>query len=145
MAKSKKNPLDFSGMWSKALQPRDAGGKFAKSENKILRTIGELKFVDQSLAEIQEKKDKTPVEIINPSPTELDEQLNEGVCTLFFYKITDGTMRRMRCTLQDKDPVATKYNKQGVMAVWDLDASEWRSFYPNRVFKLIRNEKTDIQ
>ena len=116
-----------------------------ENEEKQFRLFGELKSVDRSTAEVQETRDSTPIEIINPSINQLMEQLNAGVCTLLFYKITDGTMRRMRCTLQDKDPVATKYNRQGVMAVWDLDASQWRSFYPNRVFKLIRNEKTNIQ
>lgn len=116
-----------------------------EKQEKQERLFGELKTIERSIAEIQEKKLSTPVEIPNPTTNQILEQLNSGVCTLFFYKITDGTMRRMRCTLQGVEPVATKYNRQGVMAVWDLDASQWRSFYPNRVFKLIRNEKTDIQ
>lgn len=116
-----------------------------EKHEKLLRLFGELKTVDRSTAQIQEKQDTTPTEILNPSLNELMEQLNAGICTLFFYKITDGTMRRMRCTLQGANPVPTKYNRQGVMAVWDLDASQWRSFYPNRVFKLIRNEKTNVQ
>lgn len=116
-----------------------------EKQEKQERVFGELKTIERSIAEIQEKKLSTPVEIPNPTANQLLEQLNSGVCTLLFYKITDGTMRRMRCTLKDVNPVATKYNRQGVMAVWDLDASAWRSFYPNRVFKLIRNEKTDIQ
>jgi hypothetical protein len=116
-----------------------------ENQEKQFRLFGELKSVDRSTAEVQEKRDSTPVEITNPSINQLMEQLNAGVCTLLFYKITDGTMRRMRCTLKDVKPVPTKYNRQGVMAVWDLDASAWRSFYPNRVFKLIRNEKTNIQ
>jgi len=116
-----------------------------ENEEKQFRLYGELKSVDRSTAEVQETRDSTPVEITNPSVNQLMEQLNTGVCTLLFYKITDGTMRRMRCTLQGVNAVPTKYNRQGVMAVWDLDASAWRSFYPNRVFKLIRNEKTNIQ
>lgn len=116
-----------------------------ENEKKQDRIIGELKSVDRPVAEIQEKQDKTPTELINPSISQIIEQLKTGICTLFFYKITDGTFRRMRCTLENVSPEANKYNRQGVVVVWDLDASQWRSFYPNRVFKLIRNEKTDIQ
>jgi hypothetical protein len=116
-----------------------------EKQEKQDRLFGELKTIERSIAEVQEKTKFSPVEILNPTTNQLLEQLNAGECTLFFYKITDGTMRRMRCTLQGVSAVPTKYNRQGVMAVWDLDASAWRSFYPNRVFKLIRNEKTDIQ
>jgi len=116
-----------------------------ENQEKQQRTIGEDKFVDRNVVEIQEKSDSAPKEITNPSLIEIMEQLQSGTCTLFFYKITDGSFRRMRCTLQGVSAVPTKYNRQGVIAVWDLDANQWRSFYPNRVFKLIRNEKTDIQ
>lgn len=116
-----------------------------ENEEKQQRTIGENKFVDRNVVEIQEKQQSTPVEVTNPSTSVIMQQLVSGVCTLFFYKITDGSFRRMRCTLQGVSAVPSKYNRQGVIAVWDLDANQWRSFYPNRVFKLIRNEKTDIQ
>ena len=119
--------------------------KMKEKQEKQDRLFGELKTIERSIAEVQEKTKFSPVEILNPTTNQLLEQLNAGECTLFFYKITDGTMRRMRCTLRGVNAVPTKYNRQGVMAVWDLDASAWRSFYPNRVFKLIRNEKTDIQ
>ena len=116
-----------------------------EKQEKQERLIGELKTVDVFSIQVQENTDAAQKEFVNPSVSEITQQLNAGICTLFFYKITDGTMRRMRCTLQGVNAVPTKYNRQGVMAVWDLDASQWRSFYPNRVFKLIRNEKTDIQ
>lgn len=116
-----------------------------EKQEKQERLFGELKTVDVFSLQIQENTDTTQKEFVNPSVSEITQQLNAGICTLFFYKISDGTMRRMRCTLKDRNAVPTKYNRQGVMAVWDLDASQWRSFYPNRVFKLIRNEKTDIQ
>lgn len=116
-----------------------------ENEEKLNRISGELKEVDRPVQQIQEKQDSVPTEITNPSMSDIVGQLQTGICTLFFYKITDGTMRRMRCTLQGVAPLANKCNKQGVVVVWDLDASQWRSFYPNRVFKLVRNEKTDIQ
>jgi len=116
-----------------------------ENEEKQQRTIGENKFVDRNVVEIQETQQTSPTEVVNPSTSVIMQQLQSGVCTLFFYKITDGSFRRMRCTLQGVSAVPTKYNRQGVIAVWDLDANQWRSFYPNRVFKLIRNEKTDIQ
>ena len=116
-----------------------------EKQEKQERLFGELKTVDVFSIQVQENTDAAQKEFVNPSVSEITQQLNAGICTLFFYKISDGTMRRMRCTLQSVNAVPTKYNRQGVMAVWDLDASAWRSFYPNRVFKLIRNEKTDIQ
>lgn len=116
-----------------------------ENEEKQQRLAGELKFVDRSTLNIQETNQTTPTEIQNPSLQEIIKELNNGICTLFFYKITNGTLRRMRCTLQGVSPVQTKYNRQGVVPVWDLDANQWRSFYANRVFKLVRNEKTDIQ
>jgi hypothetical protein len=116
-----------------------------ENEEKQQRIIGELKSVDQTTINVEENGQQTPKEIRNPSVQEILQELNSGVCTLFFYKITNGTLRRMRCTLQGVSPVQTKYNRPGVVAVWDLDASQWRSFYANRVFKLVRNEKTDIQ
>jgi len=116
-----------------------------EKEKKQQRIIGELKEVDRPVVSVEEKQDKSSVEIQNPSLSDILQQLRAGICTLFFYKISDGTFRRMRCTLQGATPVGNKYNRQGVVVVWDLDASQWRSFYPNRVFKLIRNEKTDIQ
>jgi len=116
-----------------------------ENEEKQQRIFGELKTVDQTTLNVEETEQQTPTEIRNPSVQQIVNELNAGVCTLFFYKITNGTLRRMRCTLQGVNPVQTKYNRPGVVAVWDLDASQWRSFYANRVFKLVRNEKTDIQ
>lgn len=116
-----------------------------ENEEKQQRKVGELKSVDQTTINVEETGQQTPKEIRNPSVQEILQELNSGICTLFFYKITNGTLRRMRCTLQGVSSVQTKYNRPGVVAVWDLDASQWRSFYANRVFKLVRNEKTDIQ
>jgi transposase len=116
-----------------------------ENEEKQQRQTGELRYVDRSTLQTQELNQNSAIELVNPSIQELLLQLRQGVCTLFFYKITNGMFRRMRCTLQNVEPVPSKYNRQGVVVVWDLDASQWRSFYPNRVFKLIRNEKTDIQ
>jgi len=101
--------------------------------------------VTTSRLKTQEKDDSTQNEVFNPSISEIYEQLSLGECTIFFYKITDGSFRRMKCTLQGVNPVPSKYNRPGIVVVWDLDTSNWRSFYPDRVFKLIRNEKTDIQ
>lgn len=101
--------------------------------------------VTTSKLKVEEQSDLIPKETFSPSTSEIYEQLISGECTIFFYKATNGSFRRMRCTLQGVNPVPSKYNRQGIMVVWDLDASNWRSFYPDRVFKLIRNEKTDIQ
>jgi hypothetical protein len=71
--------------------------------------------------------------------------LRQGVCTLFFYKKNRGGFRKMRCTLSQQQPVPSKYNKPGVIVVWDLDKNQWRSFYPERIWRLVRDEETEAQ
>jgi hypothetical protein len=127
---------------SKKQDNRKTGFSNQSNQDKLR---GLLKTVDEHTLEVQEAPNLTPTEVKNPSSEQILEQLQQGECTLFFYKLTDGALRRMRCTLQNQSPVPSKYNKKGIVVVWDLDASQWRSFYPNRVFKLIRNEQTDIQ
>ena len=140
--KDQKNSLDRIMESRNLLDGRKSG---ASNEKKQEKTKSSLVFVTQSDIKIQEKGEIHKIELQNPSQKDLIEQLNAGECTLFFYKVTDGAFRRMRCTLQNKESVPSKYNRQGVIVVWDLDTSQWRSFYPNRVFKLIRNETTDTQ
>lgn len=112
------------------------------NEDKI-RSI--LRKIDQQRIDIREKNTISPVEIVSPSLSELLEQLKIGDCTVFFYKKTDGTSRRMRCTLKDKVPEASIYNRSEVMVVWDLEHNNWRSFYPERVYRLVRNEQTEME
>ena len=114
----------------------------AKNKNFLNKII---KNVDGSSIKSRESVDISFVEIDNPTPAQIYQQLNSGVCTLFFYKITTGDFRKMKCTLSQDKPIPSKYNRQGVIVVWDLDANEWRSFYPNRVFRLIRDEQTDAE
>jgi hypothetical protein len=101
--------------------------------------------VSDTTIEIREKDQIGKTELSNPSTQEIIEQLQKSICTVFFYKTTTGSYRKMRCTLKDHTPVASKYNRQGVIVVWDLDSNSWKSFYANRVFKLIRNEQTEVQ
>jgi len=84
-------------------------------------------------------------EISNPSIEQIYQELRTSICTLFFYKITNGQYRRMVCTLKDHEPVPNRFNKSGTMVVWDVEANNWRSFYPQRIFKLIRNEQTTTE
>lgn len=112
------------------------------NEDKI-RSI--LRKIDQQRVDIREKNTISPAQIINPTLPELIEQLKTGNCTVFFYKKTDGTSRRMRCTLKDRTPEPSMYNRAEVLVVWDLEHNNWRSFYPERVYRLIRNEQTDME
>ena len=95
--------------------------------------------------EIKEQDQVGIQEISNPSINQIMEELKKSVCTLFFYKNTNGAFRRMVCTFNGHEPVPSKFNKSNVIVVWDLEHNNWRSFYPNRVFKLVRNEKTTVQ
>jgi hypothetical protein len=112
---------------------------------KIQKNTKNIKTVDDTSIKKRESTEILYTEIDSPTTEQIIQELYKGTCTLFFYKISDSSFRKMRCTLSEEKPIPSKYNRQGVVVVWDLDASQWRSFYPNRVFKLIRNEKTDIQ
>lgn len=116
-----------------------------KNKKKNIRKVNRISKVDGSSLKRREVNEKTRTEIENPTTNQIVEELKRGTCTVFFYKIYDGSFRKMKCTLAEETPVPTKYNRQGVIVVWDLDASQWRSFYPNRVFRIIRDEETDVQ
>lgn len=126
-----------------------------------LRSI--LRHIDDQRIKIREKQDIVSSEIMDPTPEEIYDQLQKGICTLFFYKMTDGTARRMRCTLQQsyfskkyrtnksvrkviKENFENgKHGKHGLVPVWDMDHNGWKSFYLNRVYRLVRDEQTDAE
>lgn len=64
---------------------------------------------------------------------EIVEILKENTVTVSFTKV-DGTVRDMRCTLQEQFlPEKTSEGSgrkpnDSVVAVWDLDKESWRSF-----------------
>lgn len=69
--------------------------------------------------------------------------LKENVCNVQFRKV-DGSLRKMRCTLHP-DLIPLKVIVEGkkerakindVVAVWDLDLNEWRSFKVSSVLQL---------
>lgn len=65
---------------------------------------------------------------------EVSSGLKSAIGTVVFEKV-DGTLRTMRCTLQE-DYLPTTENKSEkkkaandeVLCVWDLDNGGWRSF-----------------
>lgn len=72
------------------------------------------------------------------------ELLNDHVVVITFLKVSDGSERIMKCTLDPKlipqtprDPKLkmTKGHKEDpeVIAVWDLDKNGWRAFNVLRV------------
>lgn len=131
--------------------------------NPKTKIISLLRQVDDPKIKIVEENDASTTEIMNPTAQQLYSELSKSVCTLFFYKITDGSMRKMRCTLNEnafsekynsnselKNKILSdfsngKHNRQGLVPVWDMDSSSWKSFYINRVYKLIRNEQTSVE
>jgi hypothetical protein len=136
--------------------------KYTKSsKDDKLRSF--LRRVNDTKMKIVEQDDTTETQIYKPTPEQLYSELEKSECTLFFYKMTDGTARRMRCTLnesaftekyQANDNIKNiilsnfangKHGKAGLVPVWDLDSKSWKSFYVNRVYKLVRNEQTDAE
>lgn len=66
--------------------------------------------------------------------------LHESVCRVTFTKL-DGTERVMLATLKedmlpprqgDASPTPTLRDRN-LIAVWDVEKGDWRSFYPDRV------------
>ena len=80
---------------------------------------------------------------------EIKEILQGGICNVRFTKV-DGSSRILRCTLNsnyiprgdanDKEPIKRRrtpeYVSENVLAVWDLDALQWKSFRVNLVEKV---------
>jgi hypothetical protein len=99
---------------------------------------------------ILEQNDTKETQIDNPTPQQIYTELQKSECTLYFYKKTDGTMRKMRCTLNES-AFSIKYraNKQikGLIASYFSSGKQGKpgSFYLNRVYKLVRNEQTDAE
>jgi hypothetical protein len=117
------------------------------------RIVEDREIKEKEKKAVKEKKLRK-IEINNPSPSQITSELRKGVCTVLFSRRTypQGVTRRMTCTL-DESKFSGKYQgqtpnqsrKPGLIPVWDLDASNWRSFYLGSVTRLIRNEETDVQ
>lgn len=66
---------------------------------------------------------------------EIAKLLREGVHTVTFTK-TNGDERIMKCTLMDEylpeqtdlEEFTNKSKNDSILAVWDIEASGWRSF-----------------
>ena len=75
----------------------------------------------------------------------LKKDLHEGECIVTFTK-SDGTERKLRCTLQesklppvkDSEKPAEKVRKinTDIMSVWDLEKNAWRSFRKDSVISV---------
>jgi hypothetical protein len=117
------------------------------------RIVEDREIKEKEKQAVKENKLKK-IEINNPSPSQITSELGKGVCTVWFGRKTypQGVTRRMTCTL-DESKFDGKYRgqspsqsrKPGLIPVWDLDASNWRSFYLRSVTRLVRNEETDVQ
>lgn len=64
----------------------------------------------------------------------LMQLLKEGIVTVRFTK-KDGSLRTMRCTLNDKKIPSSKQPKgtgkgpgPGILPVYDVEKNDWRSF-----------------
>ena len=79
----------------------------------------------------------------------LVEGLHKGTCQVVFEKV-DGEKRTMNCTLNPNianmpQPLQEQSNRSknpNVIAVWDLDANDWRSFRVDSVESFIPNSRT---
>ena len=80
---------------------------------------------------------------------EIKETLRGGICNVRFTKV-DGSLRILRCTLnpnyiprgdarettEERRKQNPSYISENVLAVWDLDDLQWKSFRVNSVEKV---------
>lgn len=73
-------------------------------------------------------------------------ELYSNVLTVIFKK-TDGSMRKMRCTLMTKylpDRELPEQRAHTAITVWDLDEREWRRFRVESVQTIIKEFESDM-
>lgn len=112
------------------------------------RLADERAVKDKKREEEKEKKPKTITLGPKVGIKRYISELKKGVCTVDFYKRTSqprGEFRRIECTLQGKKVIPQNPINPGIITVWDLNKSEWRSFYHTSIIKLVRNEQTDAE
>lgn len=87
------------------------------------------------------------------SPQEMIMELLNGVCTVWFTKV-NGQTRRLTCTLQANYLPSDARRIRGEffspmfgdrIGVWELNEQTWKSFYMNRVFKMVRDDSTSLE
>jgi len=65
-------------------------------------------------------------------PEEIIERLLAGVWIVLFRKVSDDSIREMKCSLLkeyvNSDLQRKAIDKQEVLPVWDIDKNAWRSF-----------------
>lgn len=71
--------------------------------------------------------------------------LGDGPCELVFRRVQLGGIRSMRCIKLYSSPQnAFDPRYPGLIAVWDLDVNEWRSFYYKQVQSFRRLFKKNL-
>lgn len=77
---------------------------------------------------------------------ELKDDLNRRIVNVTFKKVSDGTLRTMRCTRklslvpEQHHPKLKRRASPDVAVVFDFDANDWRSFH----YDTVRKFKADI-
>lgn len=81
------------------------------------------------------------------------DALSDGICEVVFIKKTDGSVRKINCTHSTKyipRGIIKKIRKarssahdDGLIAVWDIDAHEWKSFYYSSIRYFDKKEEKD--
>ena len=78
------------------------------------------------------------------SKTNIIRMLESGIVNVKFTK-TDGTEREMKCTLMEqfakphvKKTDREKKQNDNILAVWDVDKEDWRSFRLDSVISITK-------
>ena len=82
---------------------------------------------------------------------ELLEHLKLGIVTVTFKKVSDDSLRRMKCSLsrdyigiQEQTKVTNNNKKKNddVVPVWDVDKKAWRSFRMDKIIEVEIDENS---
>lgn len=83
------------------------------------------------------------------SPQEVILEELSGVCTVFFIKKSDNSIRRITGTLDSKYLPTKEYNTRknffttlpgDRVGIWDINAQQWKSFYMSNVIRFVRDD-----
>jgi hypothetical protein len=80
------------------------------------------------------------------SKATIRRRLKTGVWTVIFKKVSDDSIREMKCSLMEEyigKPKRRKNTKsnQKTLAVWDVDKNGWRSFRLENVITMVKEKK----
>ena len=80
---------------------------------------------------------------------ELMEHQKLGIVTVTFKKVSDNSLRKMKCSLskdyigiQEQTKATNRKKNDDVVPVWDIDKKAWRSFRMDKIVEVEVDENS---